>query len=111
MTDPRKEALLRRKLAAGGGRTLGETPRKKARGLIGDAGAHVVAVQQRKKRAWRTASVAGTGSFYNPSNRVAKAIDDSLKPEYAPSPVRTLADMSPEEIAELERIYGVSVKR
>lgn len=39
----------------------------------------------------------------------AEEIAEAMKPRPRPSPVRTQADMSDEEVAELERLYGAVV--
>jgi hypothetical protein len=47
----------------------------------------------------------------SPALGIAKAIRDALDPVRAPSKVRTLADMSEAEVAELEARLGCKVKR
>ena len=42
----------------------------------------------------------------NPANTLARAISNALDPDKAPGKVRTLADMSEEERAEMQRLYG-----
>ncbi len=49
--------------------------------------------------------VAGTWKS-DPSAQVGKAIQDALDPTKAPSKVQTLATMSDEKRAEMERLYG-----
>lgn len=51
------------------------------------------------------------GISRSPTEGIAKAIRDALDPVRAPSAVRTLADMTEEEIQELERKYGASITR
>lgn len=41
-----------------------------------------------------------------PARALGGSIADALDPVKAPSKVRTLADMSPEERAEMARLYG-----
>lgn len=48
----------------------------------------------------------GTGSVGDPARIIAKQISAALDPAKAPGKVRRLADMTPEERAELERLYG-----
>lgn len=53
----------------------------------------------------------GGAGRYTPGFQIAKAIRDALDPVRAPGKVKTLADMSEEEKRELEKLYGVPVKR
>lgn len=62
-------------------------------------------------KSWATLRGAPAGDFRNPANAVAKAIRQALDPRFAAGKVKTLDDMSPEEIAELERSLGAPVKR
>ena len=64
---------------------------------------------QRRRRRWATLGTAS--NFYNPLERVARAITHALDPKFTPAKVKTLADMTPEEIAALEKQYGCKVKK
>lgn len=60
-----------------------------------------------RSRRWRQA-VIGVQSrgMHTPADAIASAIRNALDPVLAPAPVTTLADMSPEKRAELERLYA-----
>lgn len=60
------------------------------------------------RRAWKgrrsvrvVAFASRGGSFYNPAVSIGLAITQSLDPLRAPGKVRTMADMTPDEIAAL----------
>ena len=62
----------------------------------------------------RYATIGRIRSTYSnkddPARAIGKAINDALDPVKAPSKVRTLADMTLEERAEMERLYSKVVK-
>ena len=49
---------------------------------------------------------AGHTQFHSPGDYIPRAIAGSLDPKYAPSKVRSLKDMSPEERAKMIAMYG-----
>ena len=54
----------------------------------------------------RMAVVAGIGRFYNPATTIAQALSDALDPAKAPGKVRTMAEMSPDEIEAIKQRYS-----
>lgn len=73
--------------------------------ISGDGSAIAMRADVRGEGRRRIADVGGMGSFYSPAERIAKALGEALDPSKAPGPVRTMADMSPEEIATLRARY------
>lgn len=53
----------------------------------------------------------GGAGQYTPGFQIAKSIRDALDPTKASGKVKTLTDMTEEEKAALEKLYGVPVKR
>lgn len=68
--------------------------------------------RQANRHRTRMASVStGKSQFYNASHSIGNAITNALDPTRANGKVRTLADMTPEERAELERQYGAKISQ
>ena len=55
--------------------------------------------------------LSGSLASRSPLLGIAKAINHALDPNRTPKPVKTLADMTPEERDEMERLYGNGPKK
>lgn len=57
--------------------------------------------------------IAEVGRAYgtDPAHAIARQITEALRPELAPSAVQTLATITPEKRAEMDRLYGKGPKK
>jgi hypothetical protein len=68
----------------------------------------------RDRNGYGNGSSGGLNGRQDGRYRLAQQIADALNPDKAgkaPSPVKTLKDMTPEEIAALEKSLGAKVRR
>ena len=110
--DLRARIRCRRKIAGMVNTNRKNSPAFNSSSTDREHGVRVFDVESKKgkgrgKKAMATVGIANAGGLSNnPAWQVAKAISEALAPSTAPGKVTSWKDMTPEECAEMTRLYG-----